>query len=476
VKRRRRLAAGFVGVVAVAAVVAAGLLISPRLGPPSTSEGTGKGVASATGTGTGPPAARLVAVTRTTLVASQPVSGTVTSTQAWTIAFPTGASPDDVATAEDAVAAANNQLVVARTEVPAATRARTLVAARDDAVVAAAPPGAPRREAVRTRSLDRIDQDRAVATAQGALADARRALAAATRDLAARRSAEVSPGRTVTSLPALGTTVARGETLYAIDGQPTVLLIGTVPGYRALREGDTGPDVAQLQANLVALGAGGSPALRTDGTFDHATTVAVQRWQTIRHVAATGILRLGDAIVLPAAVRVATAHVAIGGAALPGGPMLDLTSVDEIVKLAVDPHLAPSIHAGDQIRFTTTDGTAIPGRIVSVAAVAVAPPETANGPPAGPSVEVIAAATDPAALADLDGTDLLAAVTTGTAPDALAVPVEALVVLADGSFGVEVADGGTTHFVQVVPGIYDQTMVEIKATGIAPGDQVVVPA
>jgi peptidoglycan hydrolase-like protein with peptidoglycan-binding domain len=472
---RRRLAAAFVGVIAVAVVVAVGVPISQRLGSPSATQGTGKGGASANGSAPAGPATRLVAVTRTTLVASQPVSGTVTSTEAWTIALPSGATPEEVAAAEDAVAAANNQLAVARTDVPAGTRERTLIAARDDAIVAAAPAGAPRREAVRTRSLDRIEQHRAVATAQAALADARRALAAATRDLAARHSSEASAGGTVTSLPALGTTVNRGETLYAIDGRPTVLLIGTVPAYRALREGDTGPDVAQLQANLVALSAGRQRALRTDGTFDHETTVAVQRWQTMRNVAATGIVRLGDAIVLPAAVRVASAHVAIGGAAVPAAPMLDLTSVDEIVKLAVDPHLAPSIHAGDQIRFTTTDGTAIPGRIVSVAAVAVAPPETGNGGPGGPTVEVIAAATDPAALADLDGTDLLAAVTTGTAPDALAVPVAALVVLADGSFGVEVAAGGTTHFVQAIPGIYDQTMVEIKGTGIAPGDQVVVP-
>jgi hypothetical protein len=196
----------------------------------------------------------------------------------------------------------------------------------------------------------------------------------------------------------------------------------------------------------------------------------------MRHDEATGVVRLGDAIILPAAVRVGSAHVAVGGAALPGAPLLDLTSVDEIVKLAVDPQLAPSIHPGDEIRFTTTDGTAIPGTIVSVAAVAVAPPDTGNGPPQGPSVEVIAAATDPAALADLEGTDLLADVTTGTASDALAVPVTALVVLADGSFGVEVATGGTTHFVQVTPGIYDRTMVEIKGTGIAPGDQVVIPA
>jgi len=269
--------------------------------------------------------------------------------------------------------------------------------------------------------------------------------------------------------------VARGEDLYALDGRPTVLLIGTLPAYRALREGDIGPDVVQLQTNLVALGVGGSPALRADGTFDRATTLAVQRWQTTRHVAATGIIRLGEAIVLPAAVRVGSPHVSIGGAALPGTSMLDVTSVDEIVKIAVDPHLAPSIHPGDQIRFTTSEGTTIPGRVTSVAAAATTPPNDGNGPPQGPSVEVIAAATDPADLTDLDGINVVADVTTGTAPDALAVPVAALVVLADGSFGVEVAKAGTTHFVRVTPGIYDQTMVEITGAGIAPGDQVVVP-
>ena len=116
------------------------------------------------------------------------MSGTVTSTESWTIALPTGATPDEVAAAEDAVAAANDQLAMARTELAAATRARTLVKARDDAAVGASPPGAPRREAVRTRSLDRIDQDRAVTAARAALADAQRAVAAATRDLAARRT------------------------------------------------------------------------------------------------------------------------------------------------------------------------------------------------------------------------------------------------------------------------------------------------
>ena len=462
--RRGRLTAGVAAVGVVAVVATGAVLVSGRPGSTSGAAATPR------------PATRLIEVVRTTLVATQPVSGTVTSTDTWTIALPTGATPDDVAAARDALATATDQLAGARAAVVAATRTRTLVAARAAAAVAAAPAGAPRREAIRARDLDRIEQGRAVALARAAVADAQRAVAAATRQLAARRAAETAPGGTVTALPVLGTTIARGEELYALDGRPTVLLIGTIPAYRALREGDAGADVAQLQANLVVLGIGGTPAIRTDGTFDHATTLAVRRWQTARHVEATGIVRLGDAIVLPAAVRVGTAHVAVGGAALPGVPIIDLASVDEIVRLGVDPALAPSVHPGDPIRFNVPDGDPVPGSIVSVGAVAVTSPDTGNGPPGRPTVEVIAAATDPASLADLDGIDVTAEVTTGTAPDALAVPVAALVVLADGSFGVEVATAGTTHFVRVTPGIYDQTMVEITGAPVAPGDRVVVPA
>ena len=302
------------------------------------------------------------------------------------------------------------------------------------------------------------------------------ALSAANRDLAARRASEAAPGGTVTALPALGATVARGEALYSLDGRPTVLLIGDVPSYRALREGDTGPDVAQLQANLVALGVGGTPSTGNDGTFDHATTQAVERWQAARHVEVNGIVRLGDVIVLPAAVRVGTAHVAVGGAAVPGAPILDLASVDEIVRLGVDPGLAPKLHAGDPIRFNVPDGTTVEGAVVSVAGAAIIASDPGDGPPGRATVEVVAAATDPAALADLDGQDVTADVTLGTSPDTLAVPVAALVVLADGSFGVEIASAGTTHFVRVTPGIYDRTMVEISGTTVNAGDQVVVPA
>jgi peptidoglycan hydrolase-like protein with peptidoglycan-binding domain len=341
--------------------------------------------------------------------------------------------------------------------------------------VAAAPVGIARAEAARTRTLDRLQQDGAVSMAAGAVSDARRELAAAERDLAARRGNEARGGATVTAIPVAGAALDRGDAMFALDGRATVLLLGGAPLFRALREGDEGPDVAELQSNLVALAVGGTPGLRTDGTFDSATTLAVKRWQTANHLQATGIVRLGDVVVLPAAVRVTAVHVAMGAAVQPGNSMLDVASVDEVIKLEVDPALASRVHVDDPIRFSAPDGGDIAGTIVSVSAPVLSDEGSGNGPPGRLVLQVVAAPNDPSLIAALDAAVLQAAVTTGTAEDVLAVPVAALVVLGDGAFGVEVASGGSTHFVPVTPGIYDRTMVEIDAGGLAEGDQVVVP-
>jgi peptidoglycan hydrolase-like protein with peptidoglycan-binding domain len=410
-----------------------------------------------------------------TLVATQPFSGVVASSDTWMVGRPSGSSPNEVAAAVDAEAEAIAQLTAARSAVTAAEQVRSLVLARDAAAIGVTPAGSARVEATRMRTLDRIEQDGAVAAARVARADAERALAAAQRDLAARHHDEARGGVTITTIPAVGTALHRGEALYALDGQSTILVIGDTPFWRALREGDAGPDVAELQANLVALGMGGTPQIRTDGTFDHPTALAVTRWQTALHVPATGIVRLGDVVVLPAEVRVVAAHVAVGGGAPPGNPILDGASLDEVIKVELEPGQSGVAHPGDSIRFTAPDGGTIPGQIISVGAPEMSADTGGNGPPPHLVVNIVARPDDPAAIAALEGASLTAEITTDTAADALVVPVAALVVLADGGFGVEVAGAGATHFVRVTPGIYDRTMVAITGSGIAVGDQVVVP-
>jgi hypothetical protein len=52
----------------------------------------------------------------------------------------------------------------------------------------------------------------------------------------------------------LGGRVWPGHVIAEIDGRPIVALRGSLPAYRDLHEGDSGPDVAQLQAALIRLG------------------------------------------------------------------------------------------------------------------------------------------------------------------------------------------------------------------------------
>jgi len=59
----------------------------------------------------------------------------------------------------------------------------------------------------------------------------------------------------VTKMPArLGGRVWPGHVIAEIDGVPIILLRGSLPAYRDLHEGDSGPDVTQLQAALIRLG------------------------------------------------------------------------------------------------------------------------------------------------------------------------------------------------------------------------------
>jgi Putative peptidoglycan binding domain len=100
------------------------------------------------------------------------------------------------------------------------------------------------------------------------------------------------PGTAYTALPAPGATIRRGQALYEVDGTPVTLFYGTRPPWRALYAGVVpGPDVAQLDRNLVALGYGAGLTVSDD--FTAATAGAVARWQAVRGLPVTGTVPLG---------------------------------------------------------------------------------------------------------------------------------------------------------------------------------------
>ena len=67
-------------------------------------------------------------------------------------------------------------------------------------------------------------------------------------------------------------------------------------------------------------------------------------------------------------------------------------------------------------------------------------------------------------------------ITTQRADNVLAVPVNALLALQGGGFGVDVVTGNTSHLVGVTTGLYSNTLVQVSGSGITAGTLVEVPS
>ena len=95
---------------------------------------------------------------------------------------------------------------------------------------------------------------------------------------------------TYTELPAAGQVISQGHVLYRVNDRPVVLLYGSTPAYRTLSAGASGPDVAELNADLVALGYATRAQLHPRSAFfGSATTTAVKKLQAALGVTRTGI-------------------------------------------------------------------------------------------------------------------------------------------------------------------------------------------
>ncbi len=104
---------------------------------------------------------------------------------------------------------------------------------------------------------------------------------------------------TITWLPAVGRAIRRGQVLFEVDNEPVVLLYGLTPAYRQLSSADsTGPDIRQLNSNLIALGYG-EYGVVADDSWQTATTDAVEALQNKLGERETGKFALGRVVFLP---------------------------------------------------------------------------------------------------------------------------------------------------------------------------------
>jgi membrane fusion protein, multidrug efflux system len=118
---------------------------------------------------------------------------------------------------------------------------------------------------------------------------------------------------TFTWLPSVGAVIGRGGTLWRLDDRPVVLMYGSVPAYRTLEQGvSDGPDVTQLNQNLIDLGFDPYGAITDDESFGAATALAVKRWQKADGLSQSGVVELGRVVFAPAARRVTEVKVTLG--------------------------------------------------------------------------------------------------------------------------------------------------------------------
>lgn len=306
-------------------------------------------------------------------------------------------------------------------------------------------------------------------------------------------------GGTYTELPAAGRVVMPGQVLYRVDNHPVVLLHGSTPAYRALSPGERGPDVQQLDADLVALGYAAKAALNPESSvFGPATAVAVKKLQAHLGETQSGRLALGQAVFAPTALRVANVSAALGARSQPGDAVLQATSTTRQVQLSLDASQQATVAVGDRVTITLPDGRTIPGVVSSVGAVATcasnagagaagsssAPPGTdacsATGSQASaPTVAVGVTPSNRAATGRWDQAPVQVGITTASVRDALVVPVTALLATSGTGYAVEVAGAGQArHLVPVTLGLFDDAdgLVAVAGAGLSAGQDVVVPA
>jgi multidrug efflux pump subunit AcrA (membrane-fusion protein) len=129
------------------------------------------------------------------------------------------------------------------------------------------------------------------------------------------------------------------------------------------------------------------------------------------------------------------------------------------------------VKVGNKVSVTLPDQSTTGGTISSVGTVA-----TGSGSSA--AIPVYVTLAHPSVAGRMDQAPVTVEITTASAPNALTVPVGALLARSSGGYAVEVTgSGGSTHLVPVQVGMFDDASGLVQVTGaLAPGEHVVVPS
>lgn len=286
-----------------------------------------------------------------------------------------------------------------------------------------------------------------------------------------------------------GGRVRTGQVIAEIDGRPIVLLRGTLPAYRDLREGDSGPDVTQLQAALIRLG---YPDFDQSGFFGPSTAGAVgllyhhlgysapsYRPPAQKHVkhppSPTPYLPMSEVSFIPAASALVLPTAArVGSEVTPGQVVLRLAVGRPYVTGMLSADQANRASTGIPARIALSN-TIMDGVIARISAIP-AHAAQADGQPEYPVVVTSTRPLSQRLIGSAVRLTLMAPVTNGPV---LAVPVTAVFSAAAGrsTFVVLVTVKGRRRQVPVSTGPTAGGFVAVQPAApgaLRPGDQVLI--
>ncbi len=273
-------------------------------------------------------------------------------------------------------------------------------------------------------------------------------------------------------------TVDLGDIVF-IDGPTTIGDVLVAPGdtigsgtpVLSLETGAAlqGADVLQLEQALAELGYA-TGTLTIDGVFTAATEAAVIEWQIATGMQPDGVLSLGEVVFLEDEIQVADEVAAVGARVSSGAAVVTTSSADKVVRVDLPATDQGILDEGDAVVVELPGGVETAGTVTSVATTAT------TGQAGDASFEVVIALDDPEAAAGLDEAPVDVAVISDSVTDVVAVPVSALVALAEGGYAVEVqTDGGGIQLIAVEPGFFADGLVEVESDGLEAGMTVIVP-
>ncbi|HUY10200.1 MAG TPA: hypothetical protein VMW80_12295 [Candidatus Dormibacteraeota bacterium] len=272
----------------------------------------------------------------------------------------------------------------------------------------------------------------------------------------------------VTGLPSVGSVVSQGQILYRVDNQPVVLLYGSTPVYRAFGPGMTsGPDVVQLEQDLLQLGFGQVFGLVANGDFNFADEQAVRAFTKAEGLTYGDQLALGTVLFEPGPVVIAADPVTLGDSVAAGGTVVSLDMGTPLVTVDLAPAQAAGIAAGTPAVVKLSS----PPEMVTAKVMTRVASTSAN-------VKIQLTLLKPPAQLSLSSQSVFVQFDVESVREAYIVPIGALVATLGGDYALQVEKGRRRTFIPVRVGLLDNIdgLAQVSGPGLKVGEAVEAPA